>query len=113
MSKSTPGPWRVGYLTGSIVCENARIGGEAKLFDVRGWGYLTGLGHGALGLSVDEAKAIQDANAALCAAAPEMLAALLLCQEAIWHLPTTGTDAMGQAQNAVRAAISKAEGPRS
>lgn len=34
-------------------------GGETKFLDVRGWGYLTGHGHGALGLSADEAKARQ------------------------------------------------------
>lgn len=59
-----------------IVCVNARIGGEAKLFDVRGWGYLTGTGHGGLGLDNVTAYEIQKANARLVAAAPELLAAL-------------------------------------
>lgn len=44
--------------------------------DIRGWGYLTGNGHGALGLSLEEAVAIQTANARLIAAAPDMLEAL-------------------------------------
>lgn len=70
------GPWRLGH-GGTIVCTNAKIGGEAKLFDVRGWGYLTGGGHGALGLSYEEGAKVQDRMAAIAIAAPEMLAALL------------------------------------
>jgi hypothetical protein len=57
--KHTPTPWRKGYRGIDIGCENAKIGGVAKLLDVRGWGYLTGTGHGALGLSFDEAVAAQ------------------------------------------------------
>lgn len=44
-------------------------GGDVKLFDVRGWGFYTGKGHGALGLSETEARAKQDANADFAAAA--------------------------------------------
>lgn len=58
----TPGPWIADYMGGCIGCENAKIGGFAKLFDVRGWGYLTGNGHGALGLSHEEGAAVQNAN---------------------------------------------------
>ncbi len=49
---------------------------QMTVADVRGWGYLTGKGHGALGLPEHEAVAIQEANAALIVAAPEMLAVL-------------------------------------
>lgn len=75
-TKFTPGPWSVGYLGSSIVCVNAKIGGEAKLFDIRGWGYLTGKGHGALGLPDEDAVSIQAANANLVSAAPELYEAL-------------------------------------
>lgn len=71
--KGTPGPWHVGYGITGIGCTNAKIGGHAKLFDVRGWGYFTGDGHGGLGLSYEEAMAIQKANACLVAAAPDLL----------------------------------------
>lgn len=37
--------------------------GWSHIADIRGWGFLTGGGNGALGLSDDEAKAIQDAIA--------------------------------------------------
>jgi hypothetical protein len=40
---------------------NRKIGGPNPIIDIRGWGYLTGGGHGALGLSVEQAKAEQDA----------------------------------------------------
>ena len=35
-------------------------GGQTRIIDVRGWGYLTGGGHGALGLDGDTAVAQQD-----------------------------------------------------
>ncbi len=56
------------------------------------------------------AIAFEEADATLIAAAPNMLAALLLCQEAIRYLPTTGTDEVAQAQNAAAAAVSLASG---
>lgn len=69
----TPGPWVVGYKSLTVgIPENAKIGGFEHLFDVRGWGYFTGLGHGALGMSAEDATTIQNANAYLIAAAPEL-----------------------------------------
>lgn len=59
LSKHTPTPWRLGHRNSDIGCENVKLGGYAKLFDVRGWGYLTGHGHGGLGLSADDAAKIQ------------------------------------------------------
>lgn len=104
MSGHTPGPWSVGYRGLDIVCVNEKIGGSAKLFDVRGWGYLTGHGHGALGLDAVTAEKIQMANAALAAAAPELLEALKRILDA-----NQGKD-FRDAHQAARAAIAKSEG---
>lgn len=76
-TKFTAGPWVVGYKSLTVgIPENAKIGGFEKLFDVRGWGYFTGLGHGALGMSAEDATTIQNANAHLIAAAPELYESL-------------------------------------
>ena len=71
----TPGPWRIKKYSNEIVADNVPKG-PMHVADVRGWGYLTGEGHGALGLGHDEAIAIQTANARLIAAAPAMREAL-------------------------------------
>lgn len=105
-TKFTPGPWVVGYLKGDVgVADDGKTGGYAKLFDVRGWGYLTGKGHGGLGLSEGEARVIQDANAHLIAAAPELYEA---CREALImlkHLNVTGS-----LIDQVNSALAKARG---
>lgn len=75
MSAHTRGPWAVGYEALDVMAPNVERG-PMKVCDIRGWGYLTGKGHGALGLPKAEAKAIQEANAALIAAAPCLLKAL-------------------------------------
>jgi hypothetical protein len=56
----TPLPWKHGNPTGWIWCASAK-GGDRHVADIRGWGYFTGGGHGALGLSGDEALAHQKA----------------------------------------------------
>lgn len=33
---------------------------EHRILDMRGWGFLTGGGHGALGMHEDDASAVQD-----------------------------------------------------
>jgi len=58
----TDGPWSFERMIGAVGCVNAKIGGFAKLFDVRGWGYFTGSGHGGLGLPDATASKIHDAN---------------------------------------------------
>lgn len=102
--KHTPGPWAVGYRAVDVVCTNVKIGGPAKLFDVRGWGYLTGNGHGGLGLDDETAYEIQKANAALAAAAPDLLACLIETLE----IATRNEE--GEFADRARAAISKATG---
>lgn len=52
-----PGPWR--YERGWVWAPSLK-GGETHVADVRGWGHLIGSGHGALGLSEDEARRTQD-----------------------------------------------------
>lgn len=47
---------RMQHINGS----NAKIGGAMRVLDVRSWGYLTGGGHGALGLTTDQASDEQD-----------------------------------------------------
>ena len=70
----TAGPWTPDSRAMSVWAEDHR--GKFPICDIRGWGHLTGKGHGALGLPETEAIAIQMANARLIAAAPKMLSAL-------------------------------------
>lgn len=93
----TPGPWKVGYQAMDVMATDAK--GDFKVCDIRGWGHLTGKGHGALGLSQDEAVAIQTANANLIAAAPDLLAACKDCLEG-----------QGDWVSMMSAAVAKAEG---
>lgn len=60
--KHTPVPWTVGYESLSVEAQTEK--GTMKVLDIRGWGHLTGCGTGALGLSFEEGKAVQEANAA-------------------------------------------------
>lgn len=69
-SGHTKGPWTVAQ-HGFIIYA---LDNQMHVADVRGWGYLTGKGHGAIGLPYDDAVAVQDANARLIAAAPDLLA---------------------------------------
>lgn len=107
----TPGPWRVGHRAIDVGCENDKLGGYAKLFDVRGWGYLTGKGHGGLGLDPDTAYEIQKANAALAAAAPDMLAALKRIAEEEIAPGLYAVRMPHELRLQARAAISKATAP--
>lgn len=103
----TPGPWSIDKHTLWIVARDTPKS-QMHVADIRGWGYLTGKGHGALGLDVEEAKAIQDANARLIAAAPDMLEALRLVKQLYAY---TGPDADGFAamvERTIDAALSKA-----
>lgn len=75
-SKHTPGPWKVDQHCGTMIwaAGDAYRNGPMRIADVRGWGHLTG--RSACAMSDDKAAAIQDANAHLIAAAPEMYEAL-------------------------------------
>jgi hypothetical protein len=63
----TKGPWEADAYTFHIATKD-----HNKLFDTRGWGYLTGNGAGGLGLSTEEAELVQMANSKLAALAPEL-----------------------------------------
>jgi hypothetical protein len=63
-AKATGGDWDGGK-DGWMVTAFDR---QMTVCDIRGWGYLTGKGHAALGLSAEQAKAVQEHNAALIAA---------------------------------------------
>lgn len=70
--KGILGPWEALVGRGSPTVQ----AGDMLICQCRGWGYLTGKGHAALGLPHDEAATIQDANAYLIASAPDLYAAL-------------------------------------
>lgn len=71
----TPGPWVIeAFGSPRVLATDEK--GSWPICDIRGWGHLTGKGHGALGLDNETAAAIQDANARLIAAAPALLKAL-------------------------------------
>ena len=62
----TPGPWTPLGKGWAVHAAD----GQMKVCDVRGWGYLTG--KGSLALPEEQAVAIQTANEALIAAAPDL-----------------------------------------
>jgi hypothetical protein len=70
--------WFASVIGLRVNATNAKIGGETPICDIRGWGYLTGQGHGALGLSEKEAIAVQRAIADYIASAnPATMLALV------------------------------------
>lgn len=71
MSAHTPGPWRV---ADDVVFQVRAHDDRMLVAEVRGWGWLTGVG--GLAMLHDDAEQIQRANAHLIAAAPDLLAAL-------------------------------------
>lgn len=84
MTSHTPTPWKVEGPTAAVVSEAPLVkGGRFHVADMRGWGHLTGKGHGALGLDDKTAIAIQEANAALIVEAVNnhtpMIASLTHC----------------------------------
>jgi hypothetical protein len=60
-------PFRFEQRLGKVVGVNAKIGGMNPVIDIRSWGYLTGHGHGALGLPQRDAEAEQDSFGELVA----------------------------------------------
>ncbi len=61
----TPGPWTYDPRSGWINADQCCARGPMHVADIRGWGHLTGGGHGAHGMAREDAAKIQDANAKL------------------------------------------------
>lgn len=115
MAESTPGPWKVeSFGSPRVLATDEK--GAWPVCDIRGWGHLTGHGVGALGLDPKVAAAIQDANARLIAAAPDMLEALRNVQQIIAAAAMVGfnchdgdwADRLFLSQQKTSAAIKKA-----
>lgn len=70
-TRFTKGPWS---LTADYKSKVFAENGSMTICDIRGWGYLTGVG--GLHLPSDAAIEIQNANADLIAAAPELYGTL-------------------------------------
>lgn len=104
--KHTPGPWKVSQPSYWIDAPNCCDRGPMHVADARGWGHLTGKGHGAHGMEHKAAIAIQEANARLIAAAPELLDA---CKFAFAAMTTEG--GRERARDVLVAAIAKATSP--
>lgn len=73
----TPGKWKSDDYGLMVLSENPYGKGQMRIVDIRGWGHLTGVGIGALGLSDDEAFEIQKANSRFIAHSREDIPALL------------------------------------
>lgn len=101
----TPGPWNIDTHALGIWAPSEK-GGETKIFDIRGWGYLTGHGYGALALPFDKAKDIQRANGLIAAAGPDLLAA---CEEFVRKVEA-GEARSTRSYQQMKAAIAKARG---
>jgi len=71
---------------GLQIWADSQKGGDTRVLDVRGWGYLTGCGHGALGLSeadgIEAQRAVQAYAVAAWNAVPSLLSDLEAMQEA-------------------------------
>lgn len=102
----TPGPWKAVEGVGYVFTEGEPYGrGVMHVAQVRGWGHLTGRG-GGCAFDEDKAIAIQEANARLIAAAPDLLAA---CREFVRKCDV-GEARSVRSYTQMSAAIQKAEG---
>ncbi len=68
-SRTDGGEWKADPYGIRQIWAKSLKGGDTHIADIRGWGYLTGGGHGALGLSDDEGLEAQRQIAAFIAAA--------------------------------------------
>jgi hypothetical protein len=89
------GEWRADTYGLQIWADGLRDG-DTHILDIRGWGYLTGRGHGALALAEDEAIAIQRAwQAHVVAFDPATCRALLDRLDALEGLLRESVDLTG------------------
>lgn len=95
LSEATPGPWEKdieAYEVRTVGNPYGAPAGSMKIADIRGWGHLTGRG-GGCGFDGQKAVAIQTANAALIAAAPDLAAELLAAREVVRQMAAWMRDA--------------------
>jgi hypothetical protein len=76
MAQHTAGPWTLDQQGMFVWGEDNQM----AICEVRGWGFLTGVG--AKSLPPDKAEAVQRANGQLIAAAPDLLEALEMVRDA-------------------------------
>ncbi len=113
MSEHTKGPWTVlGGSGGMVYTVGSPYGkGAMHVADARGWGHLTG--RGACAMDDGRAARIQDANALLISAAPDLLDCLKRAMpfvEAVYRKHGRQTlENGGDALEEFAAAIAKAE----
>jgi hypothetical protein len=109
--------WRTVW-PGEWTCDNAGYiwadslkGGRTHMIDVRGWGYLTGRGSGALGLASADAERLMDDLGKLLCAAPDLLEAATLALEDLYIKADKDEEPdQWSSVKALRAAIAKATG---
>ena len=104
-------PFTFDQRLGKVVGVNAKIGGMNPVIDIRSWGYLTGQGHGALGLTQHDAAAEQDAFGELVAELLNKHFKELACHNLAMAILNAGTDiGDGEAgMHAVNAKMQKLE----
>ncbi|MDB5607750.1 MAG: hypothetical protein JWP25_4650 [Bradyrhizobium sp.] len=107
MTDHFPPPWRVCPYALHIYADNVPKG-PARVADLRGWGYLTGKGHGALGLSDDEGIKVQKANAELIVKAVNSHGPLVKAlTDALCELSHCADQLGAREHNSVRRAIAE------
>jgi hypothetical protein len=103
-TKFSKGPWSVGYNCYNVTADE----GNMNVCDIRGWGYLTG--QGSLALEPKDAVKIQNSNAHLIAASPELYEALEKCLEVFYCGRSKDSAAYNEAQRLTKLALAKARG---
>ncbi len=102
----TPGPWTYDHLSGWINADQCCARGPMHVADIRGWGHLTGGGHGAHGMAREDAVKIQDANAKAITAVPDFMEAAAMMTAA----EDSGGDLWWKGFAKLKAAFTKAGG---
>lgn len=91
---------------GTFIWAPSEKGGKTPVGEVRGWGYLTGNGSGALGLDSEAAEKIQDATGELLAASWDLLE---LVMDAVEDENEFETEWNKQARAAIAKALGEAQ----
>lgn len=117
-SRTDGGEWKADPYGIRQIWAKSLKGGDTHIADIRGWGYLTGGGHGALGLSDDEGLEAQRQIAAFIAAANpatvlDLIAEVAALRGAKWEVQHVDTMndmvLMGMARDDAEARATEAE----